>query len=131
MTRKGWLIVLLGLAVMGGLLGITIYYVNLPDHLSQHETIVLGQQRLIPGTQAALRVVVRDSRDATPLPNATVNVLMRPQDGNRAIPLFEGRTDGDGNIEVTFTCAGECRPQSKSYSSKRAPTSAPTIWSTR
>jgi len=96
---------------MGALLGSTLYYVNLPDHLSQHETIVLGQRRLIPGAQAALRVVVRDSRDATPLPNATVNVLMRPQDGNRAIPLFEGRTDGDGNIDVTFTVPENAAPE--------------------
>ncbi len=104
-------IALLCLVVMGSLLGLTLYYVNLPDHLSQHETIVLGQQRLIPGAQAALRVVVRDSRDAAPLPNAKVNVLMRPQDGNRAIPLFEGRTDGDGNIDVTFTVPENAAPE--------------------
>ena len=104
-------IALLCLVVMGSLLGLTLYYVNLPDHLSQHETIVLGQRRLIPGTQAALRVVVRDSRDATPLSNATVNVLMRPQDGNRAIPLFEGRTDVDGNINVTFTVPENATPE--------------------
>ncbi|NBD34832.1 MAG: hypothetical protein GVY30_02390, partial [Chloroflexi bacterium] len=112
MTRRRWLSALLiSIVVMGGLLGSTLYYVNLPDHLSQHETIVLGQQRLIPGAQAALRVVVRDSRDAAPLPNATVNVLMRPQDGNRAIPLFEGRTDVDGNIEVTFTVPENAAPE--------------------
>ncbi len=112
MTRRTWLILITcGLAVMGGLFGLTRYYINLPDHLAQQETIVLGQQRLIPGAQAVLRVVVRDSRDATPLSNATVSVLMHPPDNDRAIPLFNGRTDADGNIDVTFTVPENAAPE--------------------
>jgi len=51
------------------------YYVDLLQRISQHETIILGQNRLVPGSMAALRVVVRDGKDASPLPGAEINVL--------------------------------------------------------
>lgn len=128
MTRRTWLILIAcSLIVMGGLLGLTHYYINLPDHLSQHETIVLGQQRLIPGAQAAIRVVVRDSRDAAPLPNATVNVLMRPQGGGREDSLFEGRTDVNGDIEVTFTVPENAAPDQILVIETRSPLGADTL----
>ena len=112
MTRRTWLTALLAsIVVIGGLLGVSLYYVNLPDHLSQHETIVLGQRRLIPGTQASLRVIVRDSRDGAPLPNATVSVLMQPQDNERSLPLFNGQTDANGDIQVTFTVPENAAPE--------------------
>jgi len=34
------------------------------------ETIVLGQTRYVPGSQAAMRVVVRDVSDQEPISNA-------------------------------------------------------------
>ena len=79
----------------------TEYYAHLPEHLPQHETVVLGQDRFVPGSQAALRVIVRDSNTAQPLPDATINVSLRAADGT-LLPLYTGRTDQAGNAEVAF-----------------------------
>lgn len=106
MPRRHWLLVGLGVLVLAGvvvLAAMIAYYVDLPEHLSQHETLVLGQRTLVPGSTAAMRVVVRDSRDATPLPGAAVKVMMRPQEGGRAHVLFEGTTDDRGTLGVHFT----------------------------
>ncbi len=114
MSRKNWLIlsVVLGCIVfVGGLAALCVYYANLPDHLSQHETIVLGQTSLVPGSDAAMRVVVRDSRDATPLPDATVEVRLRPQNGGGAKVLFKGATDDAGNVAVSFKVPEEVDPK--------------------
>ena len=105
MSRKTQLVVsfVLGfLILIGGLIGLLVYYERLPETLSQHETIVLGQSSLVPGSTAAMRVVVRDSRDATPLSDAEVEVRMRPADGGRAKVLFSGTTDASGNVDVAF-----------------------------
>lgn len=94
---------LLALLVSAAVLLIsTDYYTNLPDRLSQHETIVLGQNRFVPGSQAVLRVVVRDSRDAAPLSNAGIKVALQRSDGGATIPLFTGTTDRQGTADVTF-----------------------------
>ena len=105
MSKKLWLVlsVIAGFVVLvGGLVGAIVYYETLPNHLAQHETIVLGQTRFVPGTSAAMRVIVRDSRDAAPLPDAEVAVKLRPTDGGRAKTLFKGTTDAVGNVAVTF-----------------------------
>lgn len=78
------------------------YYADLPDKLSQHETIVLGQNRAAPGSQPVFRVLVRDSRDGSPLPDAEVAVSLRPADGGKPLPVFAGKTDREGNAEVSF-----------------------------
>ncbi len=85
----------------------TAYYAGLPDRVSQHETVILGQNRFVPGSQAALRVVVRDSKDASPLPDATIDVSMRPAEGGRAVSLFHGRTGELGTAEVAFKVPAE------------------------
>ncbi len=114
MSRKTWLVigVLIGfVALIGGLIGLVVHYERLPETLSQHETIVLGQSKLVPGSKAAMRIVVRDSRDASPLPNAEVEVRMRPADGGRAKVLFKGTTDAAGNVDVAFAVPEDAEPQ--------------------
>ncbi|HQE93161.1 MAG TPA: MG2 domain-containing protein [Anaerolineae bacterium] len=114
MSRKTRLVVsfLVGFVVLiGGLIGLLIHYERLPETLSQHETIVLGQSSLVPGSTAAMRVVVRDSRDATPLPDAEVEVRLRPADGGRAKVLFKGTTDASGNVDVAFAVPDDVEPQ--------------------
>ena len=113
MSRKVWLGlgIALGIVVLVvGLIGLTLYYENLPENLSQHETIVLGQSQLVPGSTAAMRVVVRDTRDAAPLPNAEVEVRLKPADGGRAKVLFKGTTDAEGNVAVTFAVPEDADP---------------------
>lgn len=95
------MILLIPLSILG-LWALTDYFNNLPERLSQHETLVFGQSRLTPGSQAALRVVVRDSRDGTPLPQAEIRVKLRPQNGGRELVVFTGKTDLNGGAEVVF-----------------------------
>ncbi|HDQ72056.1 MAG TPA: hypothetical protein ENN19_08155, partial [Chloroflexi bacterium] len=99
------------IVLTGGLIGLLVYYENLPETLSQHETLVLGQNTLVPGSTAAIRVVVRDSRDASPLPNAEVDVRIRPADGGRAKALFSGTTDAAGNVDVAFVVPEDVEPR--------------------
>ena len=63
-SKKRISLVVLGLliVVFAGLAGFSIYYADLPNRLSQHETLVLGQTRFTPGSTAAVRVVVRDTQ---------------------------------------------------------------------
>lgn len=111
-SRKTWIVGALVAVVvlLVGLVGLSLYYENLPEHLSQHETLVLGQSQWVPGSTAAMRVVVRDSRDASPLPNAKVAVRMRPAGGGRAKPLFKGTTDAQGNMDVSFAVPEDADP---------------------
>jgi len=96
-------LVIIVVVFLSGLGGLTAYYADLPSHVSQHETIVLGQNRFVPGSQAALRVLVRDSKDASPLANAAVKILLRPAAGGSAQTLFTGNTDSQGTADVSFT----------------------------
>ena len=83
---------------------LTDYYLNLPERLSQHETIVLGQSRLVPGSEAALRVVVRDSSSQEPLEQAAVKVsfVSDADGGGSPVVLFEGTIDDLGTTDVVF-----------------------------
>jgi hypothetical protein len=86
------------------------YYADLPQRVSQHETIVLGQNRLVPGSSAGLRVVVRDSKDGAPLPGAEVKVALAPSGGGRATTLFTGVSDEAGNLDVSFLVPADADP---------------------
>ena len=97
-------------ALFIGLWSLTRYYADLPSHLSQHETIILGQNRYVPGSQVALRVVVRDSKDASPLPGASVMVSLKPVKGKSAVQLFSGITDSQGNANVAFQVPADLPP---------------------
>lgn len=105
MTRKRiWVgLGVLFLLVIAVVLGFAInYFLNLPERINAMETIVLGQSRYVPGSRAALRVVVRDISDQSPLPDSIVKVSMQPAEGGRAIPLYEGITDSSGMADVSF-----------------------------
>jgi uncharacterized protein YfaS (alpha-2-macroglobulin family) len=91
------------LIFIGVLWALIDHYVHLPARVSQMETLVLGQSRFVPGTQSALRVVVRDLSDQEPIADAAVKVLMQPVEGGRAITLFQGSTDAQGAADVDFT----------------------------
>jgi hypothetical protein len=84
------------------LCGLTAYISALPKFISDQETVILGQSRFVPGSQAALRVAVRDVHDASPVAGATLKVSMRPQSGGKAVTLFEGTTNGHGTADVSF-----------------------------
>jgi len=105
------LIIIPAILILAIGLGVLVnYYANLPEHLSQHETIVLGQNRFVPGSQVALRVLVRDTSDATPLPAAEIEIGLKPAAGGRELTLFEGVTDESGNVDVSFEVPEEVDP---------------------
>jgi len=106
-------IFILILASICGLTALTSYYSELPDKIGQHETIVLGQSRLVPGSWAALRVVVRDSKDGSLLPGAEVRVSLRSSEGDSGKPatlLYKGRTDERGSVDVSFKVPRDAAP---------------------
>jgi hypothetical protein len=95
----GILIVFLGFSG----LGMAIYhYAHLTERINDMETIVLGQSNYVPGSQAALRVVVRNMNNQAPLPDSSVEVALQPKTGGPAIPLFDGTTDEAGSVDVSF-----------------------------
>lgn len=113
MSRKALINLLLALsllAVMAGAAGAAYYYYHLPERLSQQETVVLGQNRFIPGSQAAFRVVVRNSKDASPLAGAQVTASLAPSGGGPATPIFNGSTGTSGSVEVTFHVPADAAP---------------------
>ncbi len=73
-----------------------------PQPISTQETLVLGQNRLAPGSAAALRVVVRDRITATPVPGAEVAVGIGKAPG-LAREVYRGMTDAAGTAAVAFT----------------------------
>ncbi len=94
MSRKTLLnltLVALVIALSIGLVSATNYYAHLPERLSQHETLVFGQNRLVPGSQTALRVMVRDSRDGAPLQAAQIKVSLQPSSGGPALRPIQRR----------------------------------------
>ncbi len=69
---------------------------TLPVAPAPQETLVLGQDRFAPGTEAALRVIVR-SLGAAPVAGAEIAVRLASQ------VVYEGATDASGSADVAFT----------------------------
>lgn len=81
-------------------LGIALNAYRLPAQSPAQQTLVLGQDTLAPGSQAALRVVVNNAADNQPVANANVAVQMRH--AGLARTLFDGQTDSTGSAPVQF-----------------------------
>jgi hypothetical protein len=56
---------------------ISVNFARLPLQGGVQQTVVLGQDTLVPGSQAALRVVVRDTASNQPVANAAIAVQLR------------------------------------------------------
>jgi len=85
------------------LVGLALHYANLPETVDDLETIVLGQSRYVPGSQAALRVLVRQVGGGQPIAGAAVTVALQPTAGGRPVEVFQGTTDQLGAADVAFT----------------------------
>ncbi|MDW8069413.1 MAG: MG2 domain-containing protein [Anaerolineae bacterium] len=85
---------------------------TLPQRADQQETIVLGQEKLAPGSRAALRVLVRSTADGDPIPGADVTVRLNQPDG-KALTLFQGTTDAYGTANVEFTVPADVEGQAR------------------
>ena len=73
---------------------------RLPQQAGVQQTVVLGQNTLAPGSQAALRVVVRNSESNQPISNANVAVQLRQ--AGLAKTVYSGSTDATGSAPVEF-----------------------------
>jgi anti-sigma factor RsiW len=74
----------------------------LPE-LDLQETVLLGQASFAPGSLAAVRVLVRQMPEGTPVPQAEVTLSLAPEGrSDEAVELFVGRTDDSGTLPVSF-----------------------------
>ena len=101
---KRWLAtalhVLIILAVVAGF--VSLHWVTtLPERMDEQQTVVVGQTRFAPDSDASVRVVVQDFGAGRPIAGAQVKVSLKPA-GGKAIPLFEGQTDETGSLPVLF-----------------------------
>jgi 5-hydroxyisourate hydrolase-like protein (transthyretin family) len=104
LSNKRWLAtplhLLIVLSVVAGFVAFQ-RVATLPQRLDDQQTVVVGQTRFAPGSDASVRVVVQDFGAGKPIANAHVKVSLKPADG-RAVPLFEGQTDDTGSLPVHF-----------------------------
>lgn len=77
-------------------------WLSAPPPVAAQETLVLGQNRLAPGSAAAMRVVVRERATATPVSGAEVAVSIGKAPG-LAREVYRGITGADGTAAVAFT----------------------------
>ena len=99
---RGMVTVLLALIVAAAALG-AWFYNTLPQRVDDQHTLVLGQTQFAPGSQSAVRVVVRNTKDSSPVPNADVKVSLTPKDGGQTVTLFQGKSDQSGTVAASFT----------------------------
>ncbi len=114
-VRRRWLAtalhLLIVLAVVAGF-GALWWVDDLPRRVDEQQTIVIGQTRLVPDSDASVRVVVQDFGAGKPVAGAQVRVSLKPDKG-RAIPLFEGHTDDTGSLPVRFHVPADAPTQAK------------------
>ncbi|MFC2037054.1 MG2 domain-containing protein, partial [Chloroflexota bacterium] len=107
MSDKAKILVAVSLAVLTlitcGLVGGTIYAFRLPESVSEQDTLILGQSRLIPGAPGVLHVQVQRHDNADPIAGADVQLSLKPRDAGPAEVLFEGTTGADGRVSAAFT----------------------------
>ncbi len=81
----------------------TAQVLRLPPPAAPHETLVLGQNRLAPGVQAALRVLVRSTDGAAePIEGSEVVVKIGRPPGLAQV-VYTGQTNASGTANVAFT----------------------------
>lgn len=98
---------------------LTIYALRLPVQTGVQETLVLGQDTFVPGTKAALRVLVREEESAQPVANADITVRLRH--AGLAKTLYQGRTDATGSAPVRFAVPAEWEGQAELEVEARSP----------
>jgi uncharacterized protein YfaS (alpha-2-macroglobulin family) len=92
------------LIVFAGIVfGILIdHNIRLPEQPDDQQTLVFGSGSLVPGSDAALRVIVRHAGAGTPIEGAALKVSLKPQNDWRTRVLYEGKTNAQGTNDITF-----------------------------
>jgi anti-sigma factor RsiW len=81
-----------------------------PAPAAPHRTLVLGQNQLAPGSQAALRVIVQSTEKAEIIAGADVVVKIGRAPG-QARTVYTGQTDANGTANVSFTVPQDLQGQ--------------------
>lgn len=77
-----------------------VHIVSLSQLIDKLELMVLGQNSLLAGSRASMRIVTLNYRGRAPIKNASVKVLLKSKGMNKR--LFAGRTDRNGSIDAAF-----------------------------
>ncbi len=101
--RIRWITLALVIAIVAGLILAAAACDTLPERLDRQQTLVFGQTRLAPGSESALRVIVREAKSAEPIADADVQVSLAPQEGGAPTLLYSGRSGPDGAVAASFT----------------------------
>jgi anti-sigma factor RsiW len=80
----------------------TSQVLRLPIPPAPHQTLVLGQDHLAPGSRAALRVIVRSTEEAEPVEDAEVSVKIGRAPGQARL-VYTGQTNANGTADIGFT----------------------------
>ena len=67
------------------------------------ETHLIGQREWFAGSNASLRIVVKNHNADKPISGAQISVTLLHRDSGRSTKLISGRTDEHGTIERAFT----------------------------
>jgi uncharacterized protein YfaS (alpha-2-macroglobulin family) len=101
---KRWLVAALSLVlVLPVIAGLVAYHwvESMPQRVNEQQTIVIGQSRLVPDSDASLRVVVQRLPDGSPIADARVKVGLAQPNGE-VQTLYAGQTDETGSLPVRF-----------------------------
>lgn len=107
LTLAVWAIPLLVLIIILA----TVYVATAAGRVSDQEVVLLAQDRLSPGSPAAVRAVVRDWKTGEPVKDAAITVKLAPKGGGPARTVFEGRTDASGTAPIVFKVPEGVQPQ--------------------
>ncbi|MDQ7824696.1 MAG: MG2 domain-containing protein [Candidatus Eremiobacteraeota bacterium] len=73
------------------------------------ETRIIGQNTLLCGTPASLRVIVFDARGMTPVKDARVEAVLAGSELGQRHRLFSDKTNDLGTIAMTYTVPADAR----------------------
>jgi hypothetical protein len=104
---------LIVLALAAGFLAFR-WIATLPERVDAQQTILVASPRLVPDSDASLRVLVQEAGDDLPIEDARVKVSLAPYEGSaRPVLLFEGRTGEDGTLPVRFHVPADAPTEAK------------------
>jgi uncharacterized protein YfaS (alpha-2-macroglobulin family) len=85
---------------------------TMPQRVNEQQTIVIGQSRLVPDSDASLRVIVQRLSDGEPITDARVEVGLAQPNGE-VRPLYAGHTDETGSLPVRFHVPADAPPSAQ------------------
>jgi hypothetical protein len=126
---KHWLATILhALILLSVVAGFALlrWVINMPERVDEQQTMVLGQTRFVPDSDASVRVVVQDFGAGQPISGAQVRVSLKTDQGP-AMPLFEGKTDQTGSLPVKFHVPADAPSQASLVVETQSPAGADTV----